>query len=109
MNDPCLPPLPSPKRPDLATPDQACDAHFHIFGPTSRFPYSPERAYTPPEAPLEKLLALHARLGFARGVVIQGNGHGTDNSAMLDALRREPERLRGAATSRFTASRLTGL
>lgn len=94
---PCLPPVAEPKRPDIATPPLACDAHFHIFGPTSRFPYSPERAYTPPEAPLEKLLAMHQRLGFERGVVVQGNGHGTDCSALLDALKREPKRLRGIA------------
>jgi predicted TIM-barrel fold metal-dependent hydrolase len=71
----------------------------------ARFPYSPERAYTPPEAPLERLLALHARLGFERGVVIQGNAHGTDNSALLDALAREPQRLRGVAIVKETTSR----
>ena len=102
MDAPCLPPVANPKRPDIATPPLACDAHFHIFGPVSRFPYSPERAYTPPEAPLEKLLALHQRLGFERGVVVQGNAHGTDCSALLDALAREPRRLRGIAIIKDT-------
>lgn len=97
MDEPCLPPLPEPKKPDVATPSLACDAHFHIFGPVARFPYSPQRAYTPPEAPLERLLAMHARLGFERGVAVQGHAHGTDNSALLDALSREPKRLRGVA------------
>jgi predicted TIM-barrel fold metal-dependent hydrolase len=97
LDEPCLPPVSEPKRPDLACPPGACDAHFHIFGPVSRFPYSPERAYTPAEAPFEALLAMHARLGFERGVVIQGNAHGTDNSALLDALAREPQRLRAVA------------
>lgn len=101
----CLPPLAEPKRPDVAPPPLACDSHFHIFGPTHRFPYAPERAYTPAEAPLEKLLELHHRLGFDRGVAIQGNGHGTDNSAMLDALAREPQRLRGVAIVRETTTR----
>lgn len=105
MDAPCLPPVAEPKRPEILPPPLACDSHFHIFGPTSRFPYSPERAYTPAEAPLEKLLALHARLGFERGVAIQGNGHGTDNSAMLDALRREPGRLRGVAIVKETTTR----
>jgi len=105
LDAPCLPPIAEPKRPDELPPPLACDSHFHIFGPTSLFPYSPERAYTPAEAPLEKLLALHARLGFARGVAIQGNGHGTDNSAMLDALRREPKRLRGVAIVKETTTR----
>jgi 2-pyrone-4,6-dicarboxylate lactonase len=36
-------------------------------------------------------------LGFARGVLVQASAHGRDNSAMLDALARHPERLRGVA------------
>ena len=105
MDDPCLPPLLNPRKPEVATPAQACDSHFHIFGPTSRFPYSPARAYTPPEAPLESLLAMHAGLGFERGVVVQGNAHGTDNSVVLDALKREPKRLRGVAIVKDTTPR----
>lgn len=105
MEEPCLPPVAEPKKPDVPTPARACDAHFHIFGPASRFPYSPERAYTPPDAPLEKLLAMHARLGFERGVAIQGNAHGTDNTAILDALKREPTRLRGIAIVREGTTR----
>ena len=97
MEEPCLPPVAEPKKPDVSTPALACDTHFHVFGPTARFPYSTGRAYTPPEAPLEKLLAMHARLGFERGVAVQGNAHGTDNTAILDALAREPRRLRGIA------------
>jgi len=97
MDEACLPPLANPRTPHVRTPARACDSHFHIFGPVSRFPYSPERAYTPPQAPLEALLAMHARLGFERGVVVQGNAHGTDNSALLDALQREPKRLRAVA------------
>ena len=97
MEEACLPPVANPKQPDVPTPAGACDTHFHIFGPSSRFPYSEGRAYTPPDAPLEKLLAMHARLGFERGVAVQGNAHGTDNTAILDALKREPKRLRGIA------------
>lgn len=105
MDAPCLPPVSNPRKPEVATPAQACDSHFHLFGPLSRFPYAPERAYTPPEAPLEALLAMHARLGFERGVVIQGNAHGTDNSVVLDALEREPTRLRAVAIVRDTTQR----
>ncbi len=93
----CLPPIAHPKKPALRTPPRACDTHFHIFGPSSRFPYAESRAYTPPEAPLEALLRMHAVLGIERGVVVQGNAHGTDNSALLDALEREPRRSRGVA------------
>lgn len=105
MDDPCLPPVLNPRKPEVATPAQACDAHFHLFGPVSRFPYSSERAYTPPEAPLEALLAMHARLGVERGVVVQGNAHGTGNSVVLDALGREPRRLRGVAIVKETVTR----
>lgn len=93
----CLPPVAEPKKPALPTPPGACDTHFHIFGPVNRFPYAEARAYTPPEAPLEALLHLHAVLGIERGVVVQGHAHGTDNSALLDALNHEPRRLRGVA------------
>lgn len=97
MELPCPPPLATVKRPDLPTPPGACDTHFHLFGPAAKFPFSPGRAYTPSDAPLEALLAMHAQLGIARGVVVQGNAHGTDNSALLDALAREPRRLRAVA------------
>ena len=36
---------------------------------------------------------------MARGVLVQGSAHGHDNSAMLDALEREPKRLRGVAVA----------
>ena len=39
------------------------------------------------------------RIGFARGVLVQGSAHGRDNSAMLDALTRRPDRLRGVAVA----------
>ena len=100
MDEACLAPVRNPKKPDVATPRRACDAHFHIFSPVNRFPYADSRAYTPPEAPLEALLAMHARLGFERGVVVQGNAHGTDNTAILDAVSREPQRLRAIAIVR---------
>jgi predicted TIM-barrel fold metal-dependent hydrolase len=105
MEEACLPAPANPKKPDVATPRLACDTHFHLFGPTARFPYSSGRAYTPPEAPLEALLAMHARLGFERGVAVQGNAHGTDNTVLLDALKREPRRLRAIAIVKDTTSK----
>jgi predicted TIM-barrel fold metal-dependent hydrolase len=75
----------------------ACDCHCHVFGPVARFPYAEPRSYTPDDAPLEAYLALLDRLGFDRGVLVQPSAYGRDNRAMLDALAREPERLRGVA------------
>ena len=80
-----------------ALPAYACDCHAHIFGPAERFPYAEGRRYTPPDAPLEDYLAMLDRLGMARGIVVQGNAHGRDNRAILDALSRAPDRLRGVA------------
>src|SRR3546814_3623721 len=42
-----LPYHPSPKKPDIALPAGACDAHCHVFGPAARFPFAPSRTYTP--------------------------------------------------------------
>jgi 2-pyrone-4,6-dicarboxylate lactonase len=80
-----------------ALPANACDAHCHIFGPAERFPYAPERSYTPADAPYETLAALHRELGFSRAVIVQGNCHGHDHSALLDALARSGGAYRGVA------------
>lgn len=92
---PSLPPVRHPKPPSTPTPAGACDAHFHIFGPSARFPFAESRAYTPEDAPLERVNEMHAVLGMTRGVAVQGNAHGTDNSAMIDAVKRSEGRLRG--------------
>jgi predicted TIM-barrel fold metal-dependent hydrolase len=91
------PPHPNPHRPDFKLPPGTCDAHCHVFGPASRFPYAENRRYTPPDAPAEKLAALHRHLGISRAVLVQASVHGTDNRAMLDAIGRDPENLRGVA------------
>jgi predicted TIM-barrel fold metal-dependent hydrolase len=95
---PCLPPR-EVTRPKVLPPPNACDTHAHVFGPGERFAYAEDRSYTPPDAPLEKYLAMLDAIGFARGVLVQGSAHGHDNSAMLDALGRRPDRLRGVAVA----------
>ena len=94
----CLPPRPV-SRPKVPPPQNACDTHAHVFGPADVFPYTADRSYTPPDAPLEKYLAMLDTLGFARGALVQGSAHGRDNGAMLDALARHPARLRGVAVA----------
>ena len=91
------PPHPSPAKPSFVLPPGACDAHCHVFGPAARFPYAANRRYTPPDAPAEKLAALHRHLGISRAVLVQASAHGSDNSAMLDAISRDPANLRGVA------------
>lgn len=94
----CDPPA-AAQRPANRPPASACDTHAHVFGPADRFPYARERSYTPPDAPLEAYLAMLDTVGFARGVLVQGSAHGRDNGALLDALRRTPDRLRGVAVA----------
>jgi len=87
-----------PARPVFRPPPGAVDAHCHVFGPGARFPYAPERKYTPCDAPKEKLWALRDYLGFERNVLVQATCHGTDNRALVDALHDARGRTRGVAT-----------
>jgi len=96
---PACPPPREPIKPRNPPPPGACDTHAHVFGPASKFPYAGDRSYTPPDAPLEKYLAMLDTVGCARGVLVQGSAHGRDNLAMLDALARQPVRLRGVAVA----------
>ncbi|WP_244467901.1 amidohydrolase family protein [Nitratireductor soli] len=88
---------PNPSKPVYVPPAGAVDAHCHVFGPAARFPFAPERKYTPTDAPKEKLFALRRHLGFARNVIVQASCHGKDNAALIDALETEPETTRGVA------------
>ena len=69
-------------------PANVCDVHQHIIGDPARFPMLPTRVYTPPQAPLTALQALHAQFGITRAVLVQPSFYGTDNSRLLDALRQ---------------------
>jgi len=81
-------------------PAGACDAHCHVFGPAHLFPFAPERRYTPPDASREKLAALHTLLGVERAVIVQASCHGSDNTAMLDAIANSGGRYRGVCNAR---------
>ncbi|MGN6573446.1 MAG: amidohydrolase family protein [Pseudolabrys sp.] len=90
-------PVADPKSPRIKPPRGAWDTHAHIFGPSDKFPYTPGRGYTPPDAPIEMYLKLLDTLGCDHGLIVQGNAHGYDNRVLLDALARFPRRLRGVA------------
>jgi predicted TIM-barrel fold metal-dependent hydrolase len=96
---PACPAPREPTRPRVPPPPYACDTHAHVFGPAAQFPYAADRSYTPPDAPLAKYLGMLDTVGFVRGVLVQGSAHGRDNAAMLDALTRTPDRLRGVAVA----------
>jgi 2-pyrone-4,6-dicarboxylate lactonase len=89
---------PRPSTPACHLPPGAVDAHCHVFGPGAVFPYAPERKYTPCDAGKDLLFALRDRLGFDRNVIVQATCHGTDNRALMDALRSSGGRARGVAT-----------
>ena len=91
---------PDPSLPRFRVPPGAVDAHCHVFGPGSEFPYAPERKYTPCDASKGQLFALRDRLGFARNVIVQATCHGADNRALTDALEHADGKARGIATVR---------
>ena len=91
------PPDPNPKKPALQLPPLACDSHFHVFGPHRKFPYAPDRPFTPADAPKEDLFRLHDFLGFQRGVFVHSTCHGSDHAVLLDLLAAGGGRYRGVA------------
>src|SRR3974377_2393270 len=91
------PPDPNPKKPNLKLPPLACDSHFHVFGPHRKFPYAPDRPFTPTDAPKEDLFRLHDFLGFHRGGFVHSPCHGSDHAVLLDLLAAGGGRYRGVA------------
>jgi len=73
--------------PAFVAPPNACDAHFHVFGPAERYPYGTDIRYKPPYEPLDAYLKLARRIGFERFVFVQPSAYGFDNSCMFDAMR----------------------
>jgi 2-pyrone-4,6-dicarboxylate lactonase len=91
--------MPSPAR--LRIPAGACDTHTHVFPPLEDFPLAESPLYLPPLTPLSQLCEMLDNVRLARTVIVQASTHGTDNSALIDAVRRSPGRSRGigAATA----------
>ena len=69
MDSNWLPYHPNPSRPHFALPPGAVDAHCHVFGPGARFPFAPERKYTPCDAAKETLLGIPGPLLASNGAV----------------------------------------
>jgi predicted TIM-barrel fold metal-dependent hydrolase len=94
----CAAPDPYPTGPSrFIVPAGAVDTHAHVIGAPPAHPFVAERSYTPPEAPLERYLAMLDATGMTYGVLVQVSVHGTDNRLLIEALRAEPKRLRGIA------------
>ena len=82
----CQPPRRQTRRPRLAAPPRACDCHAHILGPESRFPYTDDRSFTPPDALPADYLHMLASLALERMVVVQPSCYGEDNRRTLAAV-----------------------
>ena len=83
----CPAPIANPKTPRFVLPPNACDCHFHVFGPYDRFPLNTTRNYSPPEATVASYQRVMRTLGLERCVIVQPSVYGSDNSATLEAAR----------------------
>jgi 2-pyrone-4,6-dicarboxylate lactonase len=83
-----------PSKPRFKLPAGAVDAHCHVFGPGAQFPYAPERKYTPCDASKDQLFALRDHLGFDKNVIVQATCHGSDNRALVAALKASNNKAR---------------
>jgi predicted TIM-barrel fold metal-dependent hydrolase len=95
----CKAPDPDTRAPKYRPPAGACDAHCHIFGPGDRYPYAPDRSYTPPDAPLARFKELQAILGLERAVLVNASCHGVDNTVIVDAIAQSGGKYRGIANA----------
>ncbi len=78
-------------------PAGACDCHTHVFGDPGRFPFAPNRTYTPESASVEEMRKLHRALHTTRVVIVQPSVYGTDNACTLDAIKQLAPNARGIA------------
>ena len=85
------------RKPRVAFPPRATDCHAHIFGPQSRFALLPKTHFVPHECPLADYTRMLRTIGCERGVLVQPSVYGTDNSAIVEALRSRAFDLRAVA------------
>jgi 2-pyrone-4,6-dicarboxylate lactonase len=86
-----------PRKPAISLPPLSCDTHAHICGPRSTYAYYSQRIYTPPDCLLPDYQHMLNTLGVERAVVVQPSVYGTDNTAMLDAMKSAGPQFRGVA------------
>jgi predicted TIM-barrel fold metal-dependent hydrolase len=95
MTRPCPGPRAATSRPGWRPPPDGVDCHCHVFGPYDRYPLSPGRGYTPPEASIGQYLKMLDTIGLRRTVIVQPSVYGTENAVTLDAVEAiGPDRAR---------------
>jgi predicted TIM-barrel fold metal-dependent hydrolase len=82
---------------NFAVPSGACDCHTHIIGDPAKFPFAPNRVYTPEPASPNEMSALHRALHIQRVVIVTPSFYGTDNSATLYGMKARGPDARGIA------------
>lgn len=75
-------------QPAYKAPPDACDTHFHVFGPLDKYPVASRSRYEPPYAPLDEYMELAKKLGIERLVFVQPSAYGTDNKYMLESMAK---------------------
>ena len=93
-----LPPDGRVRKPKRALPPLTVDCHAHIFDRFEKYRLAANRKYSPPPCTREAWMALHASLGVARGVQVNGSPYGYDNTITEDFIREHRGRFVGVAT-----------
>lgn len=89
--------------PALKVPDNACDAHLHIYD--ARFPEAVDAASALEKATVSEYRLLQKMLGTSRAVVVTPRSYGTDNRVTVDAIAQLGlSHARGVAVLRTDAS-----
>lgn len=81
--------------PKLKAPAGTCDCHIHVYD--HRFPAAPTAAVVPPDAPLSDYMAMRAKLGIGRTIVVQPSAYGKDNRLLLETMAAIGPSARGIA------------
>lgn len=82
---------------NFEVPAGACDCHTHIFGDPKKFPFHPERTYTPEPALPEAMAERHRALHIERVVIVTPSVYGTDNSVTVYGIKARGASARGIA------------
>ncbi|MGD9941797.1 MAG: amidohydrolase [Burkholderiaceae bacterium] len=93
----CEPFDPLPRPPAFVVPENACDCHFHLYGPYARYPLVERRPFTPAPATFEDCTRMHGALGIGRGVLVHSALNRPGSPISLHALRAAGGRWRGIA------------
>ena len=83
--------------PRFPVPRGACDCHYHIFGPNTRYAPKPEVRHLMVDALAKDHAMMRARVGLERMVLVQVGGYYPDNQPMLEVLAAEGDKVRGIA------------